>query len=273
MEVFVADPATGGHHALDIGEADTVGDICNRAADALGLADAHFSVDGVELVDGDEPAAGCELLSSGSVLEVLAGVANYIDQIRSGADLSTLPSWVCDNEACVLAAVELCASNFAAASHRLQNSAPFLKEAVQVRHTVTRYVAKEVMLDVAKAVSGNAFTPFFDSNPTVAGDRAFMQEVIPSHPSLLLRATAELRSDPDLVFLAVQHGCYGSELRYASESLRNNRDFVLRCVNEKGLAIDYAPRCMKDDKAIVAASVRGNRYAFEYSSDRFHLGP
>jgi hypothetical protein len=47
----------------------------------------------------------------------------------------------------------------------------------------------------------------------------------------------------------------GYALRYASDSLTNDKDIVLEAVKENGFALRFASERLKDDKDIVLAAI------------------
>ena len=59
----------------------------------------------------------------------------------------------------------------------------------------------------------------------------------------------------------------GNALAYASERLKDDREFVLAAVTQNGWALEYASETMKDDREIVLAAVKQDVDAFEYASE------
>ncbi|SPX61910.1 DUF4116 domain-containing protein [Legionella feeleii] len=59
----------------------------------------------------------------------------------------------------------------------------------------------------------------------------------------------------------------GLALEYASETLKNDRDFLLAAVAENGWALEYASETLKDDREVVLAAVAQNRLALQYASE------
>ena len=55
--------------------------------------------------------------------------------------------------------------------------------------------------------------------------------------------------------------------RYASETLRNDRNVVLTAVAQNGYALQHASETLRNDDKVVLAAVAQNGYALEYASE------
>lgn len=88
-----------------------------------------------------------------------------------------------------------------------------------------------------------------------------------AHSATTLKfASEELRNDKDFVLKAIRRNEYA--LRYASERLRDNKDFILEAVKQSGFNLKYASERLKHDKEIILTAVKKNSYALEYAPKR-----
>ena len=71
---------------------------------------------------------------------------------------------------------------------------------------------------------------------------------------VLRYASDTLKNDRDVVLAAVQH--YGMVLHYASANLRNDQDIVLAAVQQHGDALQYASDGLRNDQGVVLVAVQ-----------------
>ncbi|CAJ1923486.1 unnamed protein product [Cylindrotheca closterium] len=94
----------------------------------------------------------------------------------------------------------------------------------------------------------------------------------PLAPKFLLLFSEEVRSDPVLVLqlfhhpdVSPSHGKPKTQvMRYASQRLRGDYDFVLQCVQKSGLNLRHASDNLRRDPRIVAAACAENREAIAH---------
>lgn len=84
-------------------------------------------------------------------------------------------------------------------------------------------------------------------------------------------------NDKDVVLIAVSnellaHG-YEMALSFASETLQNDEEVVLRAVNRAGLALKFASQRLKANEKIVMAAVANESSSFEYADDSLKNDP
>ena len=73
-------------------------------------------------------------------------------------------------------------------------------------------------------------------------------------------------NDKDEVLKLVQQD--GTALKYASKELRNDRNIVTAAVREDGLALIYASKELQDSKDVALTALQKNPDAFTYVSPR-----
>ncbi|MGZ3732343.1 MAG: DUF4116 domain-containing protein, partial [Parachlamydiaceae bacterium] len=85
--------------------------------------------------------------------------------------------------------------------------------------------------------------------------------------SALEYASEELKNDKEFMLAAVQR--YGSALQYASEELKSDKEFMLAVVERNGSAfLQYASEKLKSDKEFMLAAVQRYGSAIEYASEK-----
>ena len=77
-------------------------------------------------------------------------------------------------------------------------------------------------------------------------------------------ASHSLRNDFEVVMKAVNRN--GRNLQFASKSLKKDREIVMAAVQKTGTALDYASKELKNDREIVMVAVRSSGYALQYAS-------
>lgn len=77
-------------------------------------------------------------------------------------------------------------------------------------------------------------------------------------------ASDTLRHDKDVVLAAVKKN--GFALEVAAEKLQADRSVVLEAVRTHGLALQFASEGLRDDEAVVLAAVRKDGYALQFAS-------
>lgn len=79
-------------------------------------------------------------------------------------------------------------------------------------------------------------------------------------------SSEELRKDKEFILEVVKQD--GFVLEYASEELKNDKEIVLEAVKQNGNALGYACDRLKNDKEVMIEAVKQNGCALEYASDR-----
>lgn len=73
-------------------------------------------------------------------------------------------------------------------------------------------------------------------------------------------------NDKDEVLKLVQQD--GTALEYASKELRNDRNIVTAAVQKEAMALQFASKELQDSKDIALTALQKNLYAFKYVSPR-----
>ena len=80
--------------------------------------------------------------------------------------------------------------------------------------------------------------------------------------SELKNASERLRDNKEIVIMAVKN-C-GDALNYASERLRNDKEIVMIAVKNCGAALNYASERLRDDEEIVLAAIQSEKPIYYY---------
>ncbi|CAE7752342.1 unnamed protein product [Symbiodinium pilosum] len=97
-------------------------------------------------------------------------------------------------------------------------------------------------------------------------DRNFMLQAVQSHGVALQYGTEEIRSDPDLAYIAVKASWRA--LRNVSEKLRGSSRIVREAVKQCWQALEYASEELQDDKDVVNLAVKQTWRALQFTSGR-----
>jgi hypothetical protein len=82
----------------------------------------------------------------------------------------------------------------------------------------------------------------------------------------LLRTSATLTGDRDVVLAAMMQNGSAQSLQYASATLREDREFMLAAAAQNGHALRYASATRKGDREVVLAAVAQNVSALQHAS-------
>lgn len=94
----------------------------------------------------------------------------------------------------------------------------------------------------------------------------FVDTINPESRNRRSQLLFELIRDPEIL-LATMRRRNCTVLRYADESLKNDREFILAAVRRNGLALEHAAEHLKRDRQVVLAAVNKNGLAIEYAAD------
>ena len=82
---------------------------------------------------------------------------------------------------------------------------------------------------------------------------------------LLLKYLIEFRNDKEVVLKAVQN--LGSSLYFASNELKNDKEVILKAVQQYGDALNYTSDELKNDKEVVLKAIQQHASSLYYVSD------
>ena len=139
-----------------------------------------------------------------------------------------------------------------------------------------KYTTKESALAVIR-LDVEDF-PFISDE--LRNDKDVMLAAVSSDGGLLEFAADELRNDKEVVSAALAapwkpfespYCKNDSALKYASEQLRSDREFVLPEINSNFYALKYVSDDLRNDKELLLQVAQGNEgCAFEFASDELH---
>jgi hypothetical protein len=131
--------------------------------------------------------------------------------------------------------------------------------------------------DIVKKAVLNDSGAFEYASDRLKDDKDFVKWVITASGSIknILnfaseRVRNELKDDKNALMAALKSNWYPSKtvLQYASDRLRDDKDFVLEQVGSNGDVLEYASNRLKDDEEVVLAAILSDLSALKYASDR-----
>lgn len=116
---------------------------------------------------------------------------------------------------------------------------------------------------------------FSDENTItqLQSNKEVMALLIKKHAAAIQFASPELRADPELVELAIQSESknhhYRGVIKFISEDLRDNRNFILGLVAKLnyGINLEYLSGNLRKDREVVLAAVTNSGHNLEYASE------
>ena len=100
-----------------------------------------------------------------------------------------------------------------------------------------------------------------------AARKTLLESVI-QNDQCLKHASDTIKDDREFVLAAVKRNGY--VLAHASERLRNDRELVMIAVQQRGSVLGYVGEKFQADREIVLAAVKQHGDALEYASEEFH---
>lgn len=97
-------------------------------------------------------------------------------------------------------------------------------------------------------------------------NKRFMMHLIHIDSSAFRFACSDLHNDLTLFFETAKRNGYVA-LRYASRSLQNHREAVMKAVSQNGLALEFAAPRLQNDPEIVKIAVRQNGDALQFAGE------
>mmetsp|Transcript_74863 Transcript_74863/g.163402 ORF Transcript_74863/g.163402 Transcript_74863/m.163402 type:complete len:459 (+) Transcript_74863:193-1569(+) len=210
---------------------------------------------GSEQLRGDRESA---------LIAVTIGGAFFAISGFSGGPLGACSDELRDDPEVVLAAVPTNPRAVEFGSDRLQHSKEFVIAAVSRAGFALRYVREEFRRDrevvlAAVAAMGSALQY---ADESLHGDREIVLAAIESFPRSLIFASPAMKADKDIVMRALtltwKEGCAlgYSVLAEADDALKNDREVVLTAAIGSPQALKWASEELKADKDFVLTCVR-----------------
>ncbi len=101
------------------------------------------------------------------------------------------------------------------------------------------------------------------------GNKAFILECMKEHNGMTLEhASSKWKDDEDVVLVAVDkkygYGPSSSPLQFASDRLRNDKDFVMQCVKLESTSLQYASEQLRHDREYIMSVVKVKGLTLQY---------
>ena len=196
-----------------------------------------------------------------------------------------------DDKEVVMAAIERVGSPIQYASKRLKNDKELISKAFENSLNDFSYISKdqentEILIaaikrfgTVAPEIVSSEFGEFID--PTFTQYETFMSNLtenardnkeimlaaINENGSAFKYASERMRSDKELLNLALERYSYDFPLEYASLELKNDKEIILKAINKDSENIKFASPEIRNDPEVVMKSIKSNGSNFKYISD------
>ena len=185
-------------------------------------------------------------------------------------NLEAAPASVKGDEDIVLKAVKLDGKNLKYADSSLQDCYEVVLAAVQnnyvaITHASTRLQNNPaIAAEVVRAAGKNGFTHI---GKDILHNRSFLlaQPKGTWKGELLQELSHEMRDDREVVLRCVQDD--GMMLKFASPGLRQEKSLVLEAVTSSGAALVYAHSDLRNDIDVVRAAVKSKGKALQFASE------
>ncbi|EFC38085.1 predicted protein [Naegleria gruberi] len=129
----------------------------------------------------------------------------------------------------------------------------FCDESFNKDNTVVYEAAKHASFNITK-IDGEMFNR-----------RKFVLALMEYRPEIFIHLPYELKTDPKVLNLAP---CKNLKvLSLVPPSYQKDRDFVLKCVRNNGLDLEFAHPSLRKDREVVMEAVKQNGLALEFSSE------
>ena len=196
-----------------------------------------------------------------------------------------------DDREVVSAAIERVGSPIKYASKRLKNDTELGLKALKNSWNDFSYISKdqdnkEVLIAAIKEFGtvtpelvSSEFGEFID--PTFTQYETFMSNLtenardnkeimlaaINENGSAFKYASERMRSDKELLNLALERYSYDYPLEYASPALQNDKEIILKAMNKNSENIKFASLEIRNDPEVVMKAIKSNGSNFKYISD------
>ena len=261
-----------------------------------------YALDYVEVALKDDPEVVLAAVNAyGEALEfassrhkknhtiVSAAVAN------DGMALQYADEKLKDDQGVVMAAVERCPVALRDASDRLRRDVTFVGRVVQATPWAFIFVndaMKRALLDggyieeppesiyeteeeLKQSIENGSWQDLEYASARIQDDPSYVRKMVSSHASQLRFASERLRNDETFFLSLHDHWHseerYGEILMYAGDKLRRKRDFVIKWVTKHPFALTHVDAELWDDIDVVQAARSGDEEARLHSETKMRI--
>jgi hypothetical protein len=173
-------------------------------------------------------------------------------------------------------------------SDEFRNDKEFISELLKINGLMLRYANYDFRMDkdlCMTAISQNnrsiCYTSEFLQDEEIqqmkikfGQDKDLMLTWLKEDASAMSFASEDLRNDREFVLFAVQQNCSSNfPLEFASKDLRNDKEIVLASVQKYPLSFEFASEELRNDKDIALTVIKLNHYAFSDAGDKIRQDP
>jgi hypothetical protein len=122
---------------------------------------------------------------------------------------------------------------------------------------------------VLKAVKTNGFALRIASE-NLKNNQGVVEMAVNNRASALEEATDAIRQNEDFVLKLIgKQWSTANRFRYISNSLKENKPFILKAIEQNFHVFEYVSNSMKSNKDVVIKALQGNAYMLKYAPDQF----
>ena len=271
MDITLHNTTTGESVCFDVLEYETITSFCTRAATALcmDVEGTQFTYAGEVLFEGckggDDVGQHAEF-ERGACIDAAPTAKKFLRLLKEGASLANMPDWICEDQICVSVAIKRDGNELQYAGEALRNSTAMLLSAAG--ELPMKYSGESLRNDK------EAILILLNRKPVnVAVIMEYVGEDLKNDTEVILKAglryaSATLRGDREFALRAISVNTPQS-IQYLTASLKADRSFALQLVEKNAYCFDYLLESHRDDKEICLKAVEnGSGRLFKYASGR-----
>ena len=122
---------------------------------------------------------------------------------------------------------------------------------------------------VMKSLMNRRVDAFQFASAEIRADRDVAFKVIEINAKMFKFVAGNLNDDAELAKLAIYKSHSGELLKYASDRLKDDKEFILDIISKKPIALEFVSKRLQDDEDVVELAIKLNLNAFKYASMRF----
>ena len=149
------------------------------------------------------------------------------------------------------------------------NNLEFVKEVIKLDADIFNLIPRKFQEDkeICKELLNINGKVLQFVNEDFKKDKEIVIAAINNYPINIQYASNEIKNDEEIARMVVCKFYQGDFLKYFSEELRNNKDFILDAVKFDGKALEWVSEELKNDKDVVLKAIENYPIVIQYASD------
>ncbi len=160
--------------------------------------------------------------------------------------------------------------SFAFISEELRKDREFMLQAIKRNGETVEYASEELRNDkdfMLQAISCNAIC-FPYASDKLKNNKDFVLQAIAINCAVIEHLKDIFRDDKDVILKLLEIDEYGIALLYASDRLKNNKEFMLQVVDINIKSLEYLGDKLRNDSDFILKAFEKDSRSLEYASDR-----